>query len=175
MAVVEEAKKNLIGWKLGRVITVRGRGFDSEGNPRYRRQAGGHHIAAKRGAAARGECKAGLKPARFQRKEIVVSEAEARQRYILARNPEEVARDRAKRETIIKELQEKLPKVKTHAKAVCELMDHPVYGRHLRLDSRGLPWINRAEIKKEEKLDGEYLLRTFDDTLSSEDMALGHT
>lgn len=70
------------------------------------------------------------------------------------RNPEEAARDKAKREKIVKKLEEQLPHIKTHAKAVCELMAHPVYGRYLKLDSRSLPKIDRAKIREEEKLDG---------------------
>lgn len=37
-----------------------------------------------------------------------------------------------------------------------------------------LPKINKTKIKTEEKLDGKYLLRTSDDTLSPEDVALGY-
>lgn len=90
------------------------------------------------------------------------------------RNPEEAARDKARREEIIKELEEQLPHIKRHAKSVCELMAHPVYGRYLKLDSCSLPKIDRAKIREEEKLDGKYLLRTSDDTLSAEDVALGY-
>jgi hypothetical protein len=107
-------------------------------------------------------------------KEIVVGNSEARERYILVRNPEEAAWDRARREMITKELEEQLPLIKTHVKAVCELMAHPVYGRYLKLYSHGLPKIDRAKIREEEKLDGKYLLRTSDDTLSAEDVALGY-
>jgi transposase len=53
-------------------------------------------------------------------------------------------------------------------------MAHPVYGRYLKLDSRGLPKIDRGKIKEEEKLDGKCLLRTLNDTLSPEDVALGY-
>jgi len=42
MTVIEEVKRDLIGWKLGRVITVVDRGFRSEENLRILQRAGGH-------------------------------------------------------------------------------------------------------------------------------------
>ncbi|MGB4028224.1 MAG: IS1634 family transposase [Acetomicrobium sp.] len=182
ISVVEQVKKDLVGWKLGRVITVLDRGFNSEDNLRYLQRAGGHYIAGEKLRSGKENTAEALKRAgRYQTvrdnlevKEIVVGNGEARERYILVRNPEEAARDKARREKIIKELEEQLPHIKTHAKAVCELMAHPVYGRYLKLDSRSLPKIDRAKIREEEKLDGKYLLRTSDDTLSAEDVALGY-
>ncbi|AFV10383.1 IS4-like transposase [Thermacetogenium phaeum DSM 12270] len=182
ISVVEQVKKDLIGWKLGRVITVLDRGFNSEDNLRCLQRAGGHYIAGEKLRSGKENTVQALKRAgRYQTvrdnlevKEIVVGNGEARERYILVRNPEEAARDKARREKIIKELEEQLPLIKTHAKAVCELMAHPVYGRYLKVDSRSLPKIDRAKIREEEKLDGKYLLRTSDDTLSAEDVALGY-
>jgi hypothetical protein len=48
ISVVEQVKKDLVGWKLGRVITVLDRGFNSEDNLRYLRRAGGHYIAGEK-------------------------------------------------------------------------------------------------------------------------------
>lgn len=182
ISVVEQVKKDLVGWKLGRVITVLDRGFNSKDNLRYLRRAGGHYIAGEKLRSGKAKTSEALKRAgRYQTvrdnlevKEIVVGNGEARERYILVRNPEEAARDKARREKIIKELEEQLPHMKSHVKAVCELMAQPVYGRYLKLDSRSLPKIDRAKIREEEKLDGKYLLRTSDDTLSAEDVALGY-
>ena len=182
ISVVEQVKKDLVGWKLGRVITVLDRGFNSKDNLRYLRRAGGHYIAGEKLRSGKAKTAEALSaPGRYQTvrdnlevKEIVVGNGEARERYILVRNPEEAARDKARREKIIKELEEQLPHMKSHVKAVCELMAQPVYGRYLKLDSRSLPKIDRAKIREEEKLDGKYLLRTSDDTLSAEDVALGY-
>ena len=182
ISVVEQVKKDLVGWKLGRVITVLDRGFNSKDNLRYLRRAGGHYIAGEKLRSGKAKTAEALKRAgRYQTvrdnlevKEIVVGNGEARERYIMVRNPEEAARDKARREKIIKELEEQLPHMKSHVKAVCELMAQPVYGRYLKLDSRSLPKIDRAKIREEEKLDGKYLLRTSDDTLSAEDVALGY-
>ena len=182
ISVVEQVKKDLVGWKLGRVITVLDRGFNSKDNLRYLRRAGGHYIAGEKLRSGKAKTAEALSaPGRYQTvrdnlevKEIVVGNGEARERYILVRNPEEAVRDKARREKIIKELEEQLPHMKSHVKAVCELMAQPVYGRYLKLDSRSLPKIDRAKIREEEKLDGKYLLRTSDDTLSAEDVALGY-
>ena len=45
MSVVEEVKKDLIGWKLGRVISVVDRGFVSEENLKTLQKTGSHYIA----------------------------------------------------------------------------------------------------------------------------------
>lgn len=182
ISVVEQVKNDLVGWKLGRVITVLDRGFNSEENLRYLRRAGGHYIVGEKMKSRKKNTTEALKRAgRYQTvrdnlevKEIVVGDGEARERYILVRNPEEARRDKAERDKIVKELEQELHKIKTHARAVCELMAHPVYGRYLRLDAGGLPKIDRVKIKEEERLDGKYLLSTSDDTLSAEDVALGY-
>jgi transposase len=42
------------------------------------------------------------------------------------------------------------------------------------MDTQGQPHIDKAKVKSEERLDGKYLIRTSDDTLSSVDVALGY-
>src|SRR5690606_22738241 len=48
MSVVDEVKRDLTGWKHGRVITVLDRGFTSEDNLRTLQRAGGHYIAGEK-------------------------------------------------------------------------------------------------------------------------------
>lgn len=184
---VEQVKRDLIDWKLGRVITVVDRGFVSEENLRTLQRAGGHYIAGEKLRAGKARAEAALsRSGRYKQvrpslevKEIVVGAGEARQRYILVRNPEQKARDRAQREQILARLREelaglaRLPK-EQHAKAVCALVAHKTYGRYLRLDRRGWPVLDRAKIDAEARLDGKYLLRTSDDTLAPADVALGY-
>ncbi len=112
-------------------------------------------------------------------KEITVGDREARRRFVLVRNPYEEARDREERERTLKKLEQELEGhsrlgKEEHGKAVCRLVSHPVYGRYLKLDKSGRPRIDQAKVKAEERLDGKYLLRTSDDTLSPEDVALGY-
>jgi transposase len=44
MTVIKQVKNDLIGWKLGCVISVMDRGFSSEENLRTLQQAGGHYV-----------------------------------------------------------------------------------------------------------------------------------
>ena len=59
-----------------------------------------------------------------------------------------------------------------HSKAVCELMASRRYGKYLKLSSDGIPRIDQAKVKQEARLD-VCLVKTSDDTLSAEDVALG--
>lgn len=187
MSVVARVKQDLVGWRLGRVITVVDRGFVSEDNLREFQRTGGHYIAGERLRSGKEPVEAALaRPGRYQTvrdnleiKEIIVGDGEARVRYVLVRNPKREKRDRAARETVLKQLREELAHLAgkggtPHPKACCELMAHPVYGRYLKLDRKGYPKIDMARVRAEERLDGKYLVRTSDDTLSAEDVALGY-
>lgn len=184
---ISEIKKDLTGWKLGRVVTVVDRGFTSEDNLRILQRAGGHYIAGEKMQSGKPAVEEALSRAgRYQKvrhnvevKEIIVGDGEARKRFIMVRNPQEEARDRAKREQILKQIEEELKGLArqdkgAHGKAVCRLISHPTYGRYLKLGKQGWPQIDRAKVNAEERLDGKYLLRTSDDTLSPEDVALGY-
>lgn len=187
MSVVQEVKKDLVGWKLGRVITVLDRGMASEENLRYLQRAGGHYIAGERMRAGKNTVEKALShPGRFKTvrdnlevKEIVIGDGEARTRYVLVRNPEEAEWDKAKREETLDKLKLELARIgelngAPHTKAVCSIIAHPTYGRYLKTDKHGQPRIDKDKIKAEERLDGKYLLRTSDDTLAPEDVALGY-
>src|SRR5690606_19836231 len=112
MNVVPQVKKDLIGWKLGRVVTVVDRGFSSEDNLRVLRQSGGHYIAGEKMTSGKPAVEAALAhPGRFKTirdnlevKEIVVGDGEARKGYVLVRNPEEARRDAARREAHLERL-----------------------------------------------------------------------
>jgi transposase len=130
-SVVEEVKRDLVGWKLDRVITVMDRGMTSEENLRTPRRTGGHYIAGDRMACGKPAVEEALsRQGRYQKvrqnleiKEIVVGDGEARHRYVLARNPEQAKRDRAHREQILEEPRRELDSLKylpegRHTKAV---------------------------------------------------------
>jgi transposase len=187
MTVVPQVKKDLVGWKLGRVISVVDCGFSSEQNLKVLQQAGGHYIAGEKISSGKQIVEAALSyPGRFKKirdnlevKEVVIGDGEARVRYALVRNPTEVKRDAARREEHLKFLQEELARLKeldkeAHTKAHCRLNSHPTYKRYLCTDKKGNLRINTSAIKKMERLDGKYLIRTSDDTLSIEDVALGY-
>jgi len=187
MSVVAQVKKDLIGWKLGRVITVVDRGFVSDENLKELQKAGGHYIAGEKLRSGKAETEAALgRAGRYQWikegvevKEIVIGEGEARQRYVVVRNKKRAERDRTIRAELLSRLEEELKRLKVlqgqpHSKACCALLANQAYGRFLKTTKRGQPRIDRKKVREEAKLDGRYLLRTSDDTLSAGDVALGY-
>ncbi len=53
-------------------------------------------------------------------------------------------------------------------------MSHPTYRRYLRTDAHGRPQIDPDKVRDEARLDGKYLVRTSDEGLAPEDVALGY-
>ena len=112
-------------------------------------------------------------------KESIVGEGERCVRYVIVLNPAEAEKNRLTREKHIQTLEQELKKLgdlegKGYTKAVCALVAHRVYRRYLKtLEGGGLA-IDKAKIAAEEKLDGKYLIRTSDDTLSAQDIVLGY-
>ena len=110
---------------------------------------------------------------------MIVGDGAARQRFVVARNPREADRDRARREQTIARLEARLAALDrvrgaAHEKAACKLRAHRSMGRYLRQTKTGRLMIDRAKIRDEQRLDGKYLITTSDDTLSAEDVALGY-
>lgn len=185
MTVIKEVKKDLLGWRLGRVVTVIDRGFSSEDNLKTLQVAGGHYIAGEKLSKSTAE-EALSRPGRYRTvkdnlevKEIIVGEGEARVRYILARNPKEAKRDRLKREELIKKLKSEMKIVnerppEKRAAAAAEMLLNKTCGSYLRLDDKGFLRLDQKKIADQEKKDGKYFIRTSDDTLSAEDVALGY-
>lgn len=187
MSVITEVKDDLAGWRLSRVVTVTDRGFSSEDNLRYLQRGGGHYICGEKMRQGKPVVEAALaSPGRYRKvrdnlevKELAIGDGEARVRYVLVRNPERVRRDKAEREAIIRTLEEELSRLKetkgeAHSKAACALISHKAYGRYLKTGKSGNPILDKKRITEDERLDGKYLIRTSDDTLSAEDVALGY-
>ncbi|BBW97775.1 IS1634 family transposase [Geobacillus icigianus] len=187
MTVIKQVKQDLIGWKLGRVISVMDRGFSSEENLRTLQQAGGHYIVGEKMRSGKASVEEALsRRGRYQQirenlhiKEITVGDGEARQRYVLVYNPSEAERQRKERETLLESLKEELEGFRqlpneAHHKATCRLRSHPSYGKYLRQLKDGTLRIDKQAVRDAEKYDGKYLIRTSDDTLSAEDVALGY-
>jgi hypothetical protein len=184
---VAEVKASLRGWRLNRVVWAVDRGMVSEDTLRELQCGGAHYIAGERMRAGKKTVEQALSRAgRYQVvrdnlevKEVIVGTGEARRRYVLVRNPAQVERDRESRELILQRLAQALERLPAdpavHTKAVCELVAHRTLGRYLTKDRRGRLVIDRAKVKAEERLDGKYLIVTSDDTLSTEDVALGYT
>lgn len=61
-----------------------------------------------------------------------------------------------------------------HTKVACKLRASKVYGKYITQQQDRRLKLEKSVIEREERYDGKYLIRTSDDTLSSEDGALGY-
>jgi hypothetical protein len=188
-AIVEEIKKDLNLWDLGRTIYVEDTGFNSQKNRRLLRGAGDHYIIGEKLRLGRNaEAHPALKqPGKFKKlsngleiKDITLDkDSTASRRFIVIRNPDEAKRDKLKREDIVAEAERRIEALKQekhnqHTKKTCELRSHPVFGKYIKQSKGGTLSINKAKIRTEEQFDGKYLISTSDVKLSSEDVVAGY-
>jgi len=186
-ALIRAVKDDLSAWKLGRVVWVTDRGFNSAENRRYLQRAGGHYITGEKLRGDSAEAKAALaRQGRYQVvadnlevKEVVLDDGTMRDRFVVCRNPAEAERDAAVRQRLLGGLEaaiagsdELAPAAR--AKLACDLRGKPTNRRFLRITKAGLLRINRAAVAADAKLDGKFLLRTSDPTLSAADVATGY-
>ena len=61
-----------------------------------------------------------------------------------------------------------------HSKRACELRTSARYGKYLRETSTGKLLIDRGAIERAARCDGKWVITSNDDTLTSEDLALGY-
>jgi hypothetical protein len=185
--LIRQVKDDLSAWKLGRVVWVTDRGFNSAENRRYLQRAGGHYISGEKLRGESAEAKAALaRQGRYhvvagnlEVKEVVLDEGTMRDRFIVCRNPSEAERDAAVRERLLGGLEaaiagsdERSPAER--AKLACDLRGKPTNRRFLRTTKAGLLRIDRAAVAADARLDGKFLLRTSDPTLSAADVATGY-
>ena len=163
------------------------RGFTSEQNRRYLQRAGGHYIVGEK--LRSGSKEAAIALARQGRyhvvhgglrvKEVRVDDGTDRDRFVICHNPERARRDELIREQILVRLREKIAgsDALTPAKRselYGALATKPAYGRLLRKTKTAKLRIDRAAVAKEAGLDGKFLLRTSDESLTATDIALGY-
>ena len=186
--LVEEVKRDLNGWQLGRIVTVLDAGFNSEENRRVLQGAGDHYIIGERlREGGKGlPVEAMRRPGRYEAidggleiKEVTVGTGASRQRFVVVRNPDEAKRDRMKREEIVAEVERRLAalaqtEAAPHRKAACALRSHPTFGRYVRQTKTGTLVLHREKIRDEERLDGKFLIRVSDDGLSAVDAVAGY-
>ncbi len=187
MALIRQVKDDLLAWKLGRVVWVTDRGFASAENRRYLQRAGGHYISGEKLRGDSAEAKAALSrqgryhtvAGNLEVKEVVLDEGVMRDRFVVCRNPDEAIRDAAIRDRLLGSLElaiagsDDLASAE-RAKLACDLRGKPTNRRFLRATKAGLLRIDRAAVAADAKLDGKFLLRTSDPTLSAADVALGY-
>jgi DDE family transposase len=185
--IIRTVKDDLRGWNLARVIWVLDRGFTSERNRRYLQRAGGHYIVGEKLRSDSPDAQAALaRQGRYhvvagglRVKQVHVDEGTMRDRFVVCHNPERADRDHAVREQILARLQaeiagsDKLTDRK-RAELYGALSTRPAFKRFLRRTPANKLRIDRAAVNREAKLDGKYLLRTSDETLSATDIALGY-
>jgi transposase len=112
-------------------------------------------------------------------KQVRVDDGTNRGRFVIAHNPERAVRDQVVREQILARLRleiaaaDKLTANK-QAELYGALSTKPAFHRFLRKTKTGKLRIDRGAVDREAKLDGKYLLRTSDESLSAEDIALGY-
>jgi hypothetical protein len=185
--IIRTVKDDLRGWNLARVIWVLDRGFTSERNRRYLQRAGGHYIVGEKLRSDSPDAHAALaRQGRYhvlegglRVKQVRVDDGTVRDRFVVCHNPERATRDQAVREQILARLSDeiagtdKLP-ARKRAELYGALATKPAFKRFLRRTPAGKLRIDRAAVNREAKLDGKFLLRTSDETLSTEDIALGY-
>jgi hypothetical protein len=182
--IIRTIKDDLAGWMLNRVVWVADRGFNSVANRAYLQQGGGHFIVAEKLRNASGEAKAALtRPGRYhvaagnlEVKEVVVGIGERRQRFVVCFNPEAAARDQQVRANLVAYLTTQIADSDEWTKSrrdelAGRLKTTPALWRLTRRLKDGRFRIDKAAIAKEAKLDGKWLLRTSDDSLTPTDLA----
>jgi transposase len=112
-------------------------------------------------------------------KQVVVGDGERRRRYVVCHNPQEEKRQREHRERILAELEAELASLKDtqgegHSKRACALRTSARYGRYLTMGRGERLRIDPAAVRDEERFDGKFVVHSNDDTLTSEDLALGY-
>jgi len=183
-ALIREVKDDLREWTLGRVVWVSDRGFASEQNRRHLRRGDEHYIMAERLRSGSAEAKAALARAgRYQEvagglrvKEVRVAEGE---RFVVCASPETAERDAAVRARLVARLSEMIAgsdrlTATRRAELRGAISTKPGLARYLRTTAGGLLRVDEGAVRAEEKLDGKYLLRCSDPTLSAADIALGY-
>jgi transposase len=185
--VITQVKDDLAAWKLARVVWVTDTGFNSASNRRYLQRAGGHYIMGERLRSGSLEATEAInRQGRYTTiadnlhvREVVFDNGTMRDRFVVCHNPEEAIRDAAVRDSIIAELADRIkgsdnldPDTRTVLSG--KIIATKGLKRFLRVTKSGLLRIDKTAVKAEAKLDGKYLLRTSDPSLSTEDIALGY-
>src|SRR6266508_1211412 len=193
--IIRTVKDDLAGWNLHRMVWVADRGFASAANRAYLTRGGGHYIHAEKLRATNAEAAAALARAGRYRtvagnlrvKEVAVApggdgdgdQGARTQRFVVCHTPEQADRDAAVRARLVAHLEELIAgsdawSARRRDEFVGSLKGKPGLRRYLRRTRGGLLRIDHATVKAESHLDGKWLLRTSDLTLSAEDLAAAY-
>jgi len=188
--IIRKVKDDLGGWNLRRLVWVADRGFASAANRAYLARGGGHYIHAEKLRDTNREAAAALaRPGRYRAvagnlrvKEVWVPARDAgarAERFVVCHNPEQAWRDRLVRDRLVAHLQGLIDGSdawiqRKRDELAGSLKDKPGLRRFLRRTPRGLLRIDRGAIRREAGLDGKWLLRTNDQTLTPDDLAAAY-
>jgi transposase len=191
-AIIRTVKDDLDGWGLRRLVWVADRGFASAANRAYLTRGGGHYIHAEKLRHTNTEAAAALARAGRYRtvadnlrvKEVQVApggdgdgDSGARsQRFVICHNPEAAERDQQVRTNLVTHLSQLIDgsdswTARRRDELVGSLKTKPGLRRYLRRTKTGLLRVDHGAIKRETHLDGKWLLRTSDLTLTPDDLA----
>ncbi len=194
-SIIRTVKDDLAGWNLHRMVWVADRGFASAANRAYLTRGGGHYIHAEKLRHTNSEAAAALaRPGRYRSvagnlrvKEVAVApggkgdgdDGARAQRFVVCHNPEQADRDAAVRDRLVAHLEALMTGSDTWTERrrnefLGSLKTKPGLRRYLRRTNRGLLRIDAAAIKRESHLDGKWLLRTSDTTLTPDDLAAAY-
>jgi hypothetical protein len=193
--VIRTVKDDLAGWNLHRMVWVADRGFASAANRAYLTRGGGHYIHAEKLRNTNSEAAAALaRPGRYRTvagnlrvKEVAVApggdgdgdDGARAQRFVVCHNPEQADRDAAVRGRLVSHLEQLMAgsdnwTPRRRDEFVGSLKTKPGLRRYLRRTNGGLLRVDAAAIKRESHLDGKWLLRTSDSTLTPDDLAAAY-
>lgn len=194
-AIIRTVKDDLAGWNLRRLVWVADRGFASAANRAYLTRGGGHYIHAEKLRQTNTEAAAALARAGRYRtvadnlrvKEVHVApggdgdgdEGARAARFVICHNPEQADRDAAVRANLIAHLQQLIDgsdgwSPRRRDELVGSLKTKPGLRRYLRHTRTGLLRIDHTAVNREAHLDGKWLLRTSDITLTPDDLAAAY-
>ncbi|HET6214869.1 MAG TPA: IS1634 family transposase, partial [Micromonosporaceae bacterium] len=193
--IIRTVKDDLAGWNLHRMVWVADRGFASAANRAYLTRGGGHYIHAEKLRHTNSEAAAALARAGRYRtvagnlrvKEVAVApggdgdgdQGARTQRFVVCHNPEQAVRDAAIRDRLVAHLEELIAgsdawTSRRRDEFVGSLKGKPGLRRYLRRTRSGLLRVDHATLKAESHLDGKWLLRTSDVTVTPEDLAAAY-
>jgi transposase len=187
VTTIERVKSDLRGWRLNRCMFVADAGMVSEDSLRVIAGGGMRYVVAvacRRGTEVVNEVIS--RPGRFREvahnlrvKEVWTGSGVRRRRYVVCFNPQEAKRQREHRAQVLAELEQELASVGSgragpHPKRACELMASRRYGPYLRKLKNGRLKVNKGAVRERERRDGLWVIRTNDEELSAEDLALAY-
>lgn len=194
-AIIRTVKDDLGAWGLRRMIWVADRGFASQTNRSYLTRGGGHYIHAEKLRHTNSEAAAALARAgRYHQvagnlrvKEVHVAPGGKgdrdggvrAERFVVCHNPDQADRDAAVRANLVAYLEALIDgsdawTARRRDELVGSLKGKPGLRRLLRRTPTGMLRIDRAAAKAEAHLDGKWLLRTSDLTLTPDDLAAAY-